>query len=324
MKILIEGENLAGYLAKCHEAFRTGVAALHQAKFFGKGYETFSRFSKSYQDIVKKTYGEEPFDILIASSFNPRTPNKDFDYSGISSIEAKKAIFLCDYWSEAEPHFDEYVDFILRNKIDFIFSLFPQPLNNWGGSPIADRLIYMPPTFDPSIFKDWSIEKRYDVGFLADGTVARSSFYPERYEIHQKLASADFEYLWASHPGWGYHKKDAPLVGVNFSKAINSCRMFVTTGGIYKNPQPKIFEILASKALLLSDEPINETDLGLVDGVNYIKISADNILDKVHYFKRNPDELNSIAEAGYRLALSKHSCYARALDFRCKLYERLT
>ena len=29
MRVLIEGDNLAGYFAKCHEAFRTGLRAFN-------------------------------------------------------------------------------------------------------------------------------------------------------------------------------------------------------------------------------------------------------------------------------------------------------
>jgi spore maturation protein CgeB len=122
--------------------------------------------------------------------------------------------------------------------------------------------------------------------------------------------------LWAAHPGWKRHGNGHPLVGRNFSRAMNSCRIFVTTGGIHRNPQPKIFEALASRTLLMSDEPVGAAALGLVDGETYVRITPGDVLDRIDHYLARPELCERIAEAGYRLAMARHSCYARALDLR--------
>lgn len=324
MRILIEGENLEGYLAKCHEALRTGLRAQFDARCFGKGYDKYNMFTKSIQKVLSRTFPDAPPDLILIYSWFPNDIKRGLLFQDLADVPIPKAITLGDYWSEAESQFDAYTEFILCNRIDFILSYFPQPLSLWQNTQIGKRLIYMPPTFDPSIFNDWGIPKTYDVGFLAAGTVDKSDFYPERQFIHQEiLKRKDLRYLWAAHPGWQRRNRPHPLVGKNFSKAINSCKIFITTGGINRNPQPKIFEALASKTLLMSDEPQSAEMLGLQDGITYVKISKSTVLDKIDYYLSHPEEAERISEAGYQLSMRRHSCYARAMEFYEAIQPRL-
>jgi hypothetical protein len=314
MRILIEGKNHKNYLAKCHEAFRTGLRATFDTRLFGKGYPGYWPFMKTYAQIIKKTFQDSQPDLLIAHSHFPSDP-KGFKYEGISEVKAIKTFILGDYWEVSGHYKQQFIEYVNQNKIDFILSYYIQPMEIWKGTSIADRFIYLPPTFDPVIFNDWHISKQYDVGFLAAGTTNYTDFYPERFAIHQMLLKkTGIRYLWSEHPGWK-ERKSHPLIGVNFSKAINSCKIFITTGGIYKNAQPKIFEALASKVLLMSDEPLGSKEIGLQDGFNYVKISENDVMSKVDYYLTHPDQCEEIAEAGYQLALRKHSCYVRAIDF---------
>jgi hypothetical protein len=146
--------------------------------------------------------------------------------------------------------------------------------------------------------------------------------YPERFAIHQKLLGRrDLRYLWARHPGWRDRRRH-PLIGEGFSRAINSCRIFVTTSGIFRNAHAKYVEILASRSLLLADEPIGAERLGLEDGVNYVRISADDVLDKIDYYLAHPAEAELIAEAGYATAFRLHHCYRRAQEFYDAMTEK--
>ena len=318
MRVLIEGENLAGYLAKCHEALRTGIRAQFDTRIHGRGYPRHWRWPRirSYADLVRRLCPDAPPDLLLVDCDFPNEPR--FRLRGLADAGVPTAFILADWWGIAEHHHDAFTAFVEEHRVHRVLSLFPQPIQRWAGSPIAHQLVWLPPCFDPSLFNDWRQPKRFDVGFLADGTVHPNlAFYPERAEIHRRLlARRDLRYLWARHPGWNRHSTRHPLVGKNFSRAINSCRIFVTTGGIHRNPQPKIFEALASHALLMSDEPVGAAALGLIDGKTYVRISPEDVEDKIDHYLAHPEHCERIAEAGYRLALARHSCYARALDLR--------
>lgn len=325
MRILIEGENLEHYLAKLHEAFRTGLRRTFDAKCYGEGYEGYNPALKSYQEIVSKMFPDALPDLIIVSFKTEEDQlNCRFRYTGLEELGVPVVAIVADYWrfSEKKVKFTRNLE---KSCVRFLLSYFYQPLEIWQDTPISDRFIYMPPCFDPALFKDWGMAKVYDVGFLADGMLKPSDFYNDRYVIHQKLLKkTDIRYLWSDqHPGWQMHENPHPLVGENFSKTINSCKIFVTTGSKLHNAQPKIFEALASKVLLMSDEPVGAGLIGLRDGINYVRITPNDVISKIDYYLARPDLCDQIAEEGYQLAIRRHSCYARASDFYTELLPKL-
>ena len=322
MRILIVGKSFKDYLAKCHEAFRTGLRASFDTRCFGKGYPGYWPFLRSYEQIIRRVFPDSPPDLLVADYYYPYD-KCGFEYLGIADVRVLKCLIFGDYWEATSLYYDQFINFIQKSGVDYILSYFPQPIDIWANTPIADRFIYLPPCYDPTIFNDWQMEKIYDVGFLAAGTSTFSDFYPERFAIHQKLLKHKWiKYLWAPHPGWKKHTKHSPLVGPGFSRAINSCRLFLTTGGIHRNAHAKYVEILASRTVLMADEPVGAERIGLEDGFNYVKVSLDDVMDKIDYYLAAPDLCNKIAENGYITALRYHTCYTRAVEFHEAIRER--
>ncbi|MDB5049669.1 MAG: hypothetical protein JWO30_2740 [Fibrobacteres bacterium] len=314
MRILIVGACADLYLAKCHEAFRTGLRRTFDARPFGPGYPGFDPNLKTYGQIVRHVFPDGEPDIVL-TEFELSPPVFSLPYSGLKELGIPSAIYFGDYWGVTEGHGAAFRAFVEASGVTFILSYFPQPLKLLPPG-LAEKTLWMPPCFDPSIFQDWAVEKTHDVGFLAAGTTDYTDFYPERFAIHQKLVrEKNLTYLWAQHPGWQPHPVEHPLVGAGFSKKINSCRIFITTGGRYRNLHAKYFEILASKSLLFADEAIGAGEMRFLDGVNYVRIDPENVVDTVRYYLARPDLAEKIAAAGNAMAMRYHSCYARALDF---------
>lgn len=69
---------------------------------------------------------------------------------------------------------------------------------------------------------------------------------------------------------------------------------------------------MASKSCLFANEPLDLEVIGLVDGVNYVKIDENNIEDKLRYYLAHKDERCVITENGYKLVFEKYSCNAQA------------
>ena len=322
MKILIVGDCLDMYLAKCHEAFRTGLRRMVDARPFGKGYPFFNPVIDSYRDIIDFVFPDGDPDLII-THYLPTPPDFKLPFSGLDSITIPKAIYFGDYWGVTNGHIDVFNSFIVKNGIHFILSYFPQPLKIFP-EKLASKTIWVPPCFDPEIFNDWNVTKEFDVGFLAAGTTEYTSFYPERYLIHNTLKQqSEFSYLWAEHPGWQMHALEHPLVGSGYSKKINACRSFITTSGIYHNLHAKYFEILASKTLLFADFAEGASEMHFQDGENFIRITPQIAVEKIAYYLKRPDEMERIAEAGHIMIMRYHNCFARAIDFREKLYAML-
>jgi spore maturation protein CgeB len=134
----------------------------------------------------------------------------------------------------------------------------------------------------------------------------------------------NIKYLHARHPAEGknsfFINKNHPLLGEGFSKHINSCLGFINTGGIYKTPNPRTIEILASKACLFAFESFDRGMLYLQDGKNYICINEENAIDKIEFYIQNTSEMTRIAGNGYELAMKEHSCFARARQFEKMIF----
>lgn len=325
MKILIEGSNLEHYYAKVHEAFRTGLRKMFSARIYGEGYPGYSEDIKTFPEIVQRMYGgDEPDLLIITGCCNLHNLEKGFSYDGLDKLKCRKALLVCDFWSEVECRRKEFISLIEENQIDYIIVYFRAPFHLWKELSIYDRLVWLPPSFDPEIFNNWHCNKTYDVGNLNAGITEKMGFYPERYEMHHRLLQmSDISYLWAKHPGDGFLKDDQSLTGRRFSEAINSCRIFVTSGNLkYRNFTPKHVEILASKACLFTTECADGPLLGLVDGYNYVQITSENFEEKIRYYLAHNDELERIAEHGYQLAMQRYHCYAQAFTFYSQIVKK--
>jgi hypothetical protein len=333
MNILLFGNNYEKYIAKCHEAWREGFRQILNAKSYGKGYPDYDSHD-DYRSIINKTFPDGQIDLVAFYLERTKYTRKlIIPKYFLHNPEIKKATFLCDYWSEAYAHERSFMRLIRKSKINYILSFFKQPVDKYKekldlfGDNFID-IIWFPPSFNPRIFTDWKLEKKYDVGFLAAGTTSPNlKYYPERYHIHQQLLKTNLKYLYAKHPGWGDNgngifNNPHELVGENFSRLINSCMIFVTTGGKYKTFNPKYMEILASKSCLFATEPYDVESTGLIDGVNYVKINADDAVDKIYEYLNKPEEIERIAENGYQLAMNRYSCFALTENFR-KYYESI-
>lgn len=322
MKILIEGENCENYYAKVHESYRTGLRAMCDTRCYGKGYEGYDETIKTFVEIKKKIFGEEDIDlILLTDCWNLRNLKQGLNYTGLENLNCKKAIMLCDFWSEANCQIEEYVEFINQHNIDFILSYFRAPLYLWKNLEIHKKLIWFPPSFDPKLFNDWGLTKKWDVGNLNADIQKRTTFYPERYEMHERLKKMEgISYLTARHPGTGILPRNTPLIGKNFSEAINQCRMFFTSGNMqYRNFAPKYVEIMASHSCLMAYEPLDAEYIGLVDGENYINLDNKNIEETIRYYLSHEQECDSIAAKGYQFVMNKYNCYVGAANLICEI-----
>ncbi|MCC6952992.1 MAG: glycosyltransferase, partial [Deltaproteobacteria bacterium] len=57
------------------------------------------------------------------------------------------------------------------------------------------------------------------------------------------------------------------------------------------------------------------SDLGLVDGENYVAITEENVEEKIAYYLAHPEEARTVAARGFELAQRLHNCHARAVQF---------
>ena len=317
MKILIVGDQVEGYIAQTHAAFQTGLKAMFDTRFYGKGHPGYDPLLRTFPEIIRHVFPSEQPDVLVAyCSHAQKLEDLSFEYGDIEHVRCKVITPVSDYWNMTDHYFAELPQWMSQRNVATVASLYPQLPALYADHPGWELFQTVYPTFDPASFNDWGLEKLYDVGFIGSGVDVYDPFYPERFAIHRTLSGQSrFTYLNKSHPGWGYYDAGHPQVGRGFSRHINACRFFVATGGRLNLALARYFETMASGTVLLAVEPEGAEELHLRDGVNYVKITPEDILDKLAFYSVRPRQCALIREAAYQTAMQHHSCYARALDF---------
>ena len=316
MKLVVVGHHGGNYLAKTHEAFRRGLQQVLNATLYGEGYPGYTPAWDSFPRILEGLATDGPAEVVLTHVRHAhRLEDMTFLYPGLDEIECLKVVPISDFWNMTDRFQAEFPVWLEAHDL-VALSYYPQLPQLYQGTPWQERFRTVLPTFDPACFNDWGLPKIWDVGHIGSGVLDGDPFYPERQAIREQLLRhPELSCLWRPHPGWGDHPPDHPQVGRGFSRLINQCRFFICTGGRYNLPLARYFEVMASGTVLLAIEPEGGADLHLEDGVNYVRITPEDVLDKLDYYRARPERCAEIAAAGYRTAMRYHSCQARALDF---------
>lgn len=172
---------------------------------------------------------------------------------------------------------------------------------------IADNLFVWPNFVDAAIYRDYGERKTIPV-FLTGNT---TSFYPWRKKIF-RLVSEHFPSLLSPHPGY---ESGSSLVkfmhGENYARTINASTIVPACGTIAKEVVRKHFEIPACKACLVTEKSSALEAAGFVDMQNCVFVDAHDVLDKLAYLFRNPEQNERITDAGYQLVHSRHTMKQR-------------
>jgi spore maturation protein CgeB len=97
--------------------------------------------------------------------------------------------------------------------------------------------------------------------------------------------------------------------------AINESKMLISCGGRYHLAFNKIFESMACNTLYVGEKPYGEEELHLKDGYNYVAVTKDNFADKIKYYLKNPNEMETISNNAKDTFLKYHNIQSRAIDF---------
>jgi len=277
MKTLFIKNNTRDYISKIYWSLQKGLALKTDLVSFGKNQDFYDESATRYQDIIDTCYGKGFPDLVIA----------DFDYAklkfnyedwGVLPRTIKRVMLLGDYW--AIPNRLEFIDIVKRN-FDFVLTFFYESIKMYP--ELGGKLIFCPPSIDPDIFRDWELNTQYEVGFLGSGCNTLKRTYPERFRITNLLKNVYGDAFYTDeHPGWGFFDSSHNIVGEGFSKAINKCKIFLTTSGTIGHCNPKYYEIMASGSLLFGNP------------CNYLsKYHIENLFNCI-IFKSDKDLLNSL------------------------------
>src|SRR6266540_4885617 len=126
MRLLVVGENLDNYLAKCHEAQRTGLRHMFDTRMFGEGYEGYDPSLHTYEAIIKHTWPDGQPDLILADYvLAPKFEELRFYYEGFENIDIPKLIVLSDFWNVTENYKDQFPEWLDRYGITAVLCHYP-------------------------------------------------------------------------------------------------------------------------------------------------------------------------------------------------------
>lgn len=180
-------------------------------------------------------------------------------------------------------------------------------------------MIWLPWSIEPSTFKDWGLEKKWDV--LLTGSYGLC--YPLRTLFRRELPLLAEKHglkalIRERVPGRRGRFKISEVFGnpvlrkrfsvfTDFSKLLNQSKIFLMGCSIFKYALQKVFEATASGCLLMCNRPDMADELGLVSGENYVRVSRRTWRDRLLYYLENDKERRRITRNGYSWAMKHHT-----------------
>lgn len=119
--------------------------------------------------------------------------------------------------------------------------------------------------------------------------------------------------FWTRREG-GHKKQYARTIHEYFCSVIDSSK--------WKLLLTKYFEIPATGALLLADEPQDCKEAGLIAGEHYVEISNDTVLEQVKLCLKSPEAYEKIRKEGMKFVRANHGVDNRLEEFK-KILERV-
>lgn len=172
---------------------------------------------------------------------------------------------------------------------------------------IADRLFIWPTFADAEVFHDYGQWKSIPVLFTGN----KNALYPWRRRIIAQVSKC-YPSLMCPHPGYSPRKTATHvMVGESYARMLNASWFVPACGTVAKEVVRKHFEIPGSRACLVTEQTPGLEAAGFVDMKNCVFADEHNVLDKLEYLFRSPDELNAIIDAGYQLVHSRHTLQHR-------------
>jgi tetratricopeptide (TPR) repeat protein len=186
---------------------------------------------------------------------------------------------------------------------------------------IAGNLFVWPNCIDPDLHKDYSQDK--SIPILITGT-NESLIYLWRQKINP-LITKYYSSKICQHLGYTNKTRSSRMIyGQQYAKTINSSWFVPTCGTIVKEVVRKHFEIPGSKSCLITEKTPAVEAAGFIDMYNCVFADESNVLDKLDYLFKHPDELDRITVSGYELVHSRHTIKQRDQIFQWfNLYKNL-
>lgn len=180
----------------------------------------------------------------------------------------------------------------------------------WGDANLMVR--WFPYWVDTATFRDYGLPK--EVSALMTGSI-HHVVYGLRHRIHLAMQGTE-GYLQVPRPAEVPGSGSVWPINGDYAQLLNRSRMAFASTSIYRYPVTKLYEICACRTALACDWIPEMGDLGWEPEVNMVPLSEqDTDLRKtILGWLDQPERLQAITDAGYRLMGERYGVEKRAVD----------
>lgn len=264
-------------------------------------------------DYTDRPETDGPYDVIIASMY-PQNWTLKARKKLINTPPRVKLIgFLGDpHTSKRDSRINDgiwKIQEMVMNRFDRIISLSDSEFRKWFPQWV--------PKFD--FFPDWyGQEDIYNAlpfnenpirKCLLSGTIKEEP-YPLRHFVLVHRNKDKIDYI--PSPGSFWNKGRDPkkfYITEAYAKLLHSylCCVTCSMSWQYNYAVTKYVEIPATGSLLIATECEDVKKLGFVDGVNYVKVDINNVLERIDHVLANPDAYTQIRKAGMEFVRQNYS-----------------
>jgi glycosyltransferase involved in cell wall biosynthesis len=283
------------------QLFRDEIGRQAEAVYYGEGYPNHDSL---YLPEVLSNY--DPFDIMFVGDAKYVK-----QYEGYKEVKIPKVFIMGDYYnyhpSDKAYYFERTNMFIIRAGIDVIGYKTPQAYallktaQRSGLLPEDLKTIPLDYSVDTNIYKDYGFERTIDVAAIFNHFAPWC--YPMRgtiKEVVSELAKFGIKVLIGD--------RDIGPIRYEYAKALARSKIFVNNCNIFGSASWKVGEVLASGTLLLTDHIYDAEHLGYKEDENYVCYKTiEELVQKIRYYLKHPEEREEIAKRGMKLVHKNHS-----------------
>lgn len=311
------------------------MARQHEVFFYGPGFPFYDPEDK-IEDVISKSPFLKPDLICVGHSWLGDSTKKDLLFNTsifLENIKLPKAIFL----NKEYVLLNEKLDFIQRNKIDFVFS-HHHKIKQLAGEKNG-RFLFLPFAANPKQFYDRQLKKDFDIVFTGMIINSEHPMHPFRLLVQKKLFHclgeiwiqkrkkySNRNIFWQSVPGTQILKKinsyihpSPKLSFEDYSILLNRSRTCLNSPSTLEIISPRYFECMMSKCIVLCQD--SDANVGLfTDGLNCLTVKNDLAdFDQKLDVALDSTESSKIVDRAYSDAMAFHTWGNRIQQFTMEL-----
>lgn len=190
---------------------------------------------------------------------------------------------------------------IIKSKSDLVICHHNNDIKNFQGVPA--KFVHIPHCAEKTIFKDYKIEKKYDITVV--GIIGWAYPFREKlYNLMQSKLSKQWICDRKRHPGYNIVSADSNNEAVDYAKFINQSKITLTCSSRYKYAFSKYAEIPMCNSILAANLPDERQDffrqfMIVLDPND----SDDTIINKLKPYLIDDKKRQELSNKGMNIAL---------------------